>query len=114
MKKITILFFLLLSITITSCKSDKKESSSFDLTETLNEKEVVHKKIVQFFNNNVNVDEASYSKLYDLIKKDYLLNRDNNKYQMLINIAKKTFKEKNVSLKNEMYKNFKNEFLKKK
>lgn len=110
---------------LTSCKKEdtknKENVKSTQVTESkvetpeevvLTEKDLTEKQIFDFIEKNQKVTEESYKELFEIIKEDYLLNKDTDKYSVIIHIAKKGLKEKDLDMKNEIYNNLKTEFLK--
>ncbi|WP_157578230.1 hypothetical protein [Tenacibaculum ovolyticum] len=109
----TILTILTILLLIIGCKKENKSTNmEVEKVEKRSNISSYNKEIISFLKETETITNYSYTILYDLIVKDYILDRNNDKYRVIIHIAKKTLKEKDIYLKNEMYKNLKSEILK--
>lgn len=109
MKKITLLFIF--SLVFFNCQNESKSknlSKDIVATKTLSSEE----KIYNFLDTHSEVTNESYQTLFNYIKEDYLKNKKNDKYEVLIHSAKKTLKETDIKIKNISYRNLKEEFYK--
>lgn len=111
MKKTNLILLIALIFFMSCGNGNKEKDGGSDQTE-MSETEKNNQRMFTFLNDHEIITEKTYEELFQIIVDDYQINRTNDKYQVIIHIAKKTLKEKDLAIKNEMYKNLKNEIFK--